>query len=132
MANVAPRTPLQATSGVTPLASASATQVFPAQQIAAVGGATGNPNVTNTGAEPRSLRIYVTDIFLTNSAATAAVVSILDGSNVIWAGNVSATSGWVDWNSSTGLRGSPNTALNIQSSSASANINWTVTGFAAQ
>ena len=132
MANVAPRTPLQATSGVTPLASASATQVFPAQQIAAVGGATGNPNVTNTGAEPRSLRSYVTDIVLSNSAATAAVVSILDGASVIFAVNMPATSSSITVNLTTPLRGSPNTALNIQSSSASANINWVVTGYAAQ
>ena len=129
MANVAPRIPLQATSGVTPLASASPVQVFAAQSIAALGV---NPTVSNTGAEPRPLRIYVTDIILTNSAATAAVVSILDGATVIWAGNVSATSGWIDWNASTGIRGTPNTALNIQSSSASANINWVVTGYAAQ
>jgi len=124
MANVAPRTPLQATSGVTPLASASPVQVFAAQSIAALGV---NPTVSNTGAEPRPLRIYVT-----NSAATAAVVSILDGATVIWACNVSATSGWIDWNASTGIRGTPNTALSIQSSSASANINWVVTGYAAQ
>ncbi len=129
MATVAPRTPLQATSGVTPLASASATQVFPAQQI--VGPSQGLSTVL-AGAGTRALRIYVTDIVLTNSAATAAVVSLLDGSNVIFAANVPATSGITIGDLTTALRGSPNTALNIQSSSASANINWTVTGYAAQ
>jgi len=130
MANVAPRTPLQATSGVTPLASASAAQVFPAQQIASRDSAA--LTVINTGAAPRPLRIYVTDIVLTNSAATAAVVSILDGAAVIFAANTPATSSQVVADFTTPLRGSPNTALNIQSSSASANINWTVTGYAAQ
>jgi len=75
----------------------------------------------------------VTDIILTNSAATAAVVTLVDGaSNVIFAANMPATSSQVVANLTTPLRGSPNTALNIQSSSASANINWTIVGYAAQ
>lgn len=130
MATVAPRTILQATSGVTPLASASPAQVFAGQQIAALGV---NPTVSNTGAEPRPLRIYITDIILTNSAATAAVVTLVDGaSNVIFAANMPATSSQIVANMTTPLRGTPNTALNIQSSSASANINWTIVGYAAQ
>ena len=132
MATVAPRTPLSATSGVTPLASASAVQVFPAQQVAATGGSTPAPTISQTSAEPRSLRIYVTDIILSNSAGTAGIVSILDGSSVIFATNIIATSGTFVANLTTPLRGSPNTALNIQSSSASANINWVVSGYAAQ
>ena len=102
MATVAPRTILQATSGVTPLASASPAQVFAGQQIAALGV---NPTVSNTGAEPRPLRIYVTDIILKNSAATAAVVTLVDGaSNVIFAANMPATSSQVVANLTTPLR----------------------------
>ena len=91
------------------------------------------PDREQHGWEPRPLRIYVTDIILTNSAATAAVVTLVDGAlNVIFAANMPATSSQVVANLTTPLRGSPNTALNIQLSSASANINWTIVGYAAQ
>ena len=125
MATVAPRNLLQATSGVTPLASASPVQVFAGQ--------TQNDSLGPLqSAYARTLRIYVTSIVLSNSAGTAAIVSILDGVTVLFAVNVIATNGLAVVNLSTPLRGTAGTALNIQSSSASANINWTVTGYAAQ
>ena len=129
MATPAQRIPLQATSGVTPLASATAVQVFPAQIV--TGASASLITVTAQGGGARKLRIFVTDIILTNSAGTAAVVSILDGLTVIFAANLPATSSQVVVDFTTPLVGTAGNTLSIQSSSASANINWTITGYAA-
>ena len=128
MATPPQRIPLQATSGVTPLASASVTQVFPAQVV--TGPSASLITVTAQGGGARKLIIYVTDIVLSNSAGTAAVVSILDGSTVIFAINMPATSSIAVVDFTTPLHGTAGNALSIQSASASANINWTVTGYA--
>jgi hypothetical protein len=128
MATPAQRIPLQATSGVTPLASASPFQVFPAQVIVDPAQAL---TTVMPGAANRKLRIFVTDIVLSNSAATAGIVSILDGLTVIFAANMPATSSQVVVDFTTPLAGTAGNTLSIQSSSASANINWTITGYAA-
>ena len=129
MSTPAQRIPLSATSGVTPLASLTAVQVFAAQAI--VGPSQGLPTVL-PGAGTRKLRIFVTDITLSNSSSTAAIVTILDGTtNVLWAGNIPATSGEIEVDLTTPLVGSPGNVLSIQSSAAAANISWDITGYAA-
>jgi hypothetical protein len=124
MATPAQRIPLRGTSGVTPLASATAVAAIAAQIV------TETSIATNIGGN-RQLSIYVTDVAISNSAGTAAVVSLLDGVTVIWAINLAATSSNFACNFTTPLKCTAGNALNIQSSSASANINWNVCGYAA-
>ena len=125
MSQVAPRSPLQANDGGAGLATAASTQLFAAQTVATGGGA------TNIGGS-RNLRIYLTDLVLSNSSATAAIVQILDGSTVVASFWVGASSPPYSINLSTPVRGTPNTAMNIKSSTASATVFYTATGYAAQ
>jgi hypothetical protein len=106
------------------LASASPVAAIAAQTV------TESAIATNIGGN-RQLSIYVTDIILSNSAGTAAIVSLLDGATVIFATNVIATNGSVVVDLTTPLKCTAGNVLNIQSSSASANINWVVAGYAA-
>jgi len=117
--------PLQANDGGAGLASAASTQLFAAQSVAAGGGA------TNIGGA-RNLRIYLTDLILSNSSATAAIVQILDGATVIASFWVAGSSSPYAVNFSNAIRGSANTAMNIKSSTASATIFYTATAYAAQ
>jgi hypothetical protein len=124
MATPAQRIPLSATSGVTPLASATAVVAFAAQVV------TETAIATNIGGN-RKLSIFITDIILSNSASTLAVVSILDGATVIFAVNMPVTSSQCVINLTTPLKGTAGNTLSIQSSSGSAAINWTLVGYAA-
>ena len=125
MSQVAPRSPLQANDGGAGLATAASTQLFAAQSVATGGGA------TNIGGS-RNLRIYLTDLVLSNSSATAAIVQILDGLTVVASFWVGASSPPYSIDFSTPVRGTANTAMNIKSSTASATIFYTATGYAAQ
>jgi hypothetical protein len=125
MATVAPRYPLQTSDGGGGYAATAAKLLFAAQSITETAAA------TNIGGN-RPLRNYLTDLVLSNSAGTAAIVTILDGSTVIGSFWVAGSSAPYSVNLSSALRGSPNTAMNIQSSSASAIIFYTATGYAAQ
>lgn len=104
--------------------------MFPAQQVAAQSGAS-NPNVAT--AEPRNLCNYLTDLQLFSSAGTGAIITILDGANVIFTivlpPNTMQQPAPVRF--TTPLKGSPNTAMSIQSSTASATYRWNAQGFVA-
>jgi hypothetical protein len=112
-----PRFPLNATSGVTAISDTGSYAVFTAQT--AVG-----PTTT------RNLRIYLTDLILSNSSATATIVSILDGTTVIASFNVAASSGPMAINLSTPIAGSQNTAMNIKCVTTSSGIVWSAAGYA--
>jgi hypothetical protein len=107
-----PRFPLNATSGVTAISDTGSHAVFTAQT--AVG-----PTTT------RNLRIYLTDLILSNSSATATIVSILDGTTVI-----ASSSGPMAINLSTPIAGSQNTAMNIKCVTTSSGIVWSAAGYA--
>ena len=112
------------TSGTTPLATTTSTLVNAAQSS------------TDYNGNTIKLRNYLTDLSFVNNSSTPTVISILDGSTVIW-------SGFADHNPSsqpavpvainliTPLKGSPNTALNIQCATTAANIYWSASGFVA-
>jgi len=115
----------QSTSGTTPLATTTLTTVNPAQTVA--DGAT---------SKTISLRNYLTDLSFVNNSATATAISILDGSTVIWTGYADHNPGAqpavpVVVNLNTPLRGSPNTALNIQCATTGAGVYWSASGFVA-
>ena len=99
------------TSGTTPLASASSTQL----QAAAGSG----------------IRHYVTGIQVYNNSATGGTCSILDGSTVIWtiylpANTINEPNSFLF---RTSLKGTAATALNIQLSSASMSVYYNVQGY---
>ena len=125
MATVAPRNILQATSGATGINDTNVHQMFAAQAVTD-NGAAGGAGVT------RNLRIYLTDLELGNTSATATVVTILDGSTVIWAGNVSASMGLAAANLSTPLVGSSATSMSIKCATGSSGVIWSAHGYAAQ
>lgn len=121
---------IQASAQGTALSGAGATQqIFPAQQV--VGPSSGLSTVVG-GAGTRNLCNFLTDLVIHNTNTTASVVTILDGSTVIWAGFV--PSDGVTANApihfTTPLRGSPNTAMSIKQVSASALL-WNAQGFVA-
>lgn len=124
MASPAQRIPLSATNGTAPLQSATAAAVFAAQTVTETAAA------TNIGGN-RSLSIYVTDLAISNLSATASVVTLLFGVTPCFSAYIPATSGPQVMNLTTPLKGPAGAALNIQSSSASATIYWTVSGYAA-
>ncbi len=128
MATVNPRTTLQANDGGAGLASVSLTQLFPAQVVTETAAA------TNLGGN-RPLRIFLTDLVLSNSQSTAASVQILDGatgsSPIIASFWVGGSAPPYSVNLSTPIKGSPNTVMSIRTSTASATIFYTATGYAA-
>jgi hypothetical protein len=109
----------QATSGLTPLATATATQVQPAQPAANIG----------------ATRNYVTSFSFVNTSATVSTtVTILDGVTVIWTGFLPAQTAALQAVPvvvalNTPLKGSPTTALNIQLGTTGASVYWNVGGF---
>ena len=109
-----PSNEFQATSGTTPLASTSSTQL-----VAAAGS---------------GIRHYVTGIQVANNSTTGGTCSILDGGTVIWTGYLPATGTSlqevpVTVEFRTPLKGTAATALNIQLSSASMSVYYNVQGF---
>jgi hypothetical protein len=128
MATPAQRIPLNATSGTTGISDTNSHAVFPAQQVA---GPSQSLGTVLPGAGTRNLKIFCTDLTLSNTAAVATVVSILDGSTVIFATNMLATQGPLVFNFTTPLVGSPNTAMNIKCVTGSAGIVWSAQGYAA-
>jgi hypothetical protein len=118
MPAASPRFPLNATSGVTAISDTNSHTVFSAQTVT-------EPTWT------RNLRVYLTDLILSNSSATATIVSILDGTTVIASFNVAASSGPLAINLSTPISGSQNTAMNIKCVTTSSGIVWTASGYAA-
>lgn len=120
---------IQASALGTALSGAGASaQMFAAQSI--TGPSAGLPTVVGGGI--RNLCIFLTDLVIQNTNATASIVSILDGSTVIWAGFVpsDAVTGNAPIHFQTPLRGSPNTAMSIKQTSASALL-WNAQGFVA-
>jgi len=112
------------TSGTTPLATTTSTLVNAAQSS------------TDYNGNTIKLRNYLTDLSFVNNSSTATVISILDGSTVIWSGfadhNPSAQPAVpVTINLTTPLKGSPNTALNIQCATTGAGVYWSASGFVA-
>jgi len=105
----------QASSGLTALATTTSTQLKAA-------GAAG-------------VRNYVTALQLYNTSATVSTtVTILDGSTVIWAGFLPATTASLpvvdlEVNFPTPLRGTAATAMNIQLGTTSANVYYNAQGF---
>jgi hypothetical protein len=108
----------QATSGTTPLATGTSTQVQPAQ-------AAGTRN-------------YVAGIQIFNASATVSTtVSLLDGSTVIWTGylplndqaTVLTVVPGIAVTFLTPLKGSKATALNIQCGTTGASVYWNVQGY---
>lgn len=124
----AQRIPLNGTSGTTGISDTASHPVFSAQQVTGPSQklATVLPN-----AGTRNLKIFLTDLTLGNTTATATVVSILDGATIIWSTNVAASSGPLAFNFTTPLVGSPNTAMNIQCVTGSSGIVWGAQGYAA-
>lgn len=104
-----------ATSGTTPLATATSTQLQTAQ---------------GTG-----IRNFVTDIHLVNTSATVSTtVSILDNATVIWTTFLPATTAALPIESvtirfETPLKGTAATALNIQCGTTAAAVYYDVGGF---
>jgi hypothetical protein len=114
----------QATSGTTPLTTTTSTLVNAAQSS------------TDYNGNTIKLRNYITDIAFVNNSSNPTTISILDGSTVIWTGFADHNPGSqpavpVVVNLTTPLKGSPNTAVNIQCGTASASIYWSVGGFTA-
>ena len=95
----------------------------------------GNTAITTAGvtvvkAANADLRYYVTGFeFFNNSATIATVFNILDGATVIWVGNLPAVTGQIIVELTTPIRGSINTALNIQAVTTLANVYWNVKGY---
>ena len=115
----------QATSGETALATNASTPIIAAAQVS-------NPDGTKT-----PLRNFLTDLELFNINATVStVVSILDGSTVIWTGYVPAMTATLNIvpvivNFTTPLKGSVNSALNIRCGTTGASLYWNARGFQA-
>jgi hypothetical protein len=112
------------TSGTTPLSTTTSTLVNTAQ------------STTDYNGNTIKLRNYLTDLSFVNNSSTATAISILDGSTVIWTGyadhNPSAQPAVpVVVNLTTPLKGSPNTALNIQCATTGAGVYWSASGFVA-
>ena len=105
----------QATSGTTPLTTATSTAMKTA-------GAAG-------------IRNYLTGISIVNTSATVSTtVTILDGATVIWTGYLPAmTSALVNVNENINflvpLRGTAATAMNIQLGTTGANVYWSANGY---
>ena len=112
------------TSGTTPLSTTTSTLVNAAQ------------STTDYNGNTIKLRNYLTDLSFVNNSSTATAISILDGSTVIWTGfadhNPNAQPAVpVVVNLTTPLKGSPNTALNIQCATTGAGVYWSASGFVA-
>ena len=112
------------TSGTTPLSTTTSTLVNAAQ------------STTDYNGNTIKLRNYLTDLSFVNNSSTATAISILDGSTVIWTGfadhNPSAQPAVpVVVNLTTPLKGSPNTALNVQLGTTGAGVYWSASGFVA-
>lgn len=112
-----PEVDWQATSGLTALATTTSTSVKTA-------GAAG-------------VRNYVTAVQMVNNSATVTTtVAILDGSTVLWAGVLPATTAAlpevpVAVEFPTPLRGTAATAINIQLGTTSASVYWNAQGYQA-
>ena len=115
----------QATSGTTALATTTATLLIAGQTQTDLTGGT------------RQLRNYLTDLSLVNLNATVStLVSILDGSTVIWTGyadhnNASTVAVPFIVNFTTPIHSSPGNALYIQCNTTGATLYWSAQGFSA-
>lgn len=93
------------------------------------------PITTNTTtalkAASTTLRNYVTGISISNAAATATVVSIQDGSTVLWAINVPANQPPFSVPFEIPLRGTINTAMNFVTATTGASIIVAAQGYQA-
>lgn len=99
----------QATGGITPIIVAT-----PVLAKAAAGA---------------DLRNYVTSFEFSNSSATVTTISILDGAVVIWTGNLPVTTGQITVTLLTPLKGSLNTAVNLQCGTTAASVYWNIRGY---
>ena len=118
---------MQATQGATALASTTPVQIFPAAAV------TESAVATNLGGTRRPLCNYLTDLQISNGAATAAVITILDGATTIFTCYLSPTAVTPPppFHFTTPLKGSPNTIMYLKSSAAGANVYWNAQGFVA-
>lgn len=116
---VGPSTPLPVVLGG---AAASASAMY-----SATGAKTDTTPVVKAAAGA-GIRNYVTDLTVSNTSATATLVSLLDGAAVIWQGVVPAT-GSIIVNFATPLRGSANTAMNAQAAVAATTIYLSFGGY---
>jgi hypothetical protein len=90
---------------------------------------TGTADTAVIAAQGAGVRIYVTQMVILNTSATATLVNIKDGTTTIYTVNAPATTGQIQLTFPVPLRLTANTALNVACGTTAANVIVSASGY---